>query len=473
MPLKSNILILSALLFSFLLAGCSQPSEPEKSDPLASEFKSFQITTADNPGLPVSISGNIDRTVVLLEYPNTTIPGFQWIPRFDTDAVSVEIEGKPQYSGVGIVDFSKPVVYTLTSSSGLVQKITVALQMHPGWGDMGANPVLGAGNGVYNIRTGLFMDLNPYVMCRDSSMDLRPFLYNFSSAGWTEFSVGQPSGVLRFDTVSQSNQVWVVYENSTGNIEGQFMVSPNTWSGVKFSIGTAGTTGLHAFKGSGDRFFVSWIEDPINKRPQVWTWDGAAWNQIGGDLSTLHADSFAAVSAGGMDLYGVCTFEENPGTLHLYQYDLTGNIWNYFKDGGPLNKEEDQIVLGLFYDTDKKAPVVFTGVPDSKNPSFYMLKALYWDSTAGVWTNLNYIQPLSVSAGDIASLSLAWLENTPSLLIGNKAMTWDEDRWTAVGSDYTADTPVIQSLSRGGLNTYMAAYTTDSAGGELRVRVKQ
>jgi hypothetical protein len=469
----ASLLLITAFM---ILNTCSMPSEPEESAVLAAEFTSFQLTTEDNPSLPASVSGTFDGDKILLKYPDTMIPGFRWIPRFETEAVSVEVDGQPQVSVGAIQDFSTPVNYTLTAASGLTQKIQVELLLQPGWGDMGFNPVQIAGAGVHNIRTGFLMDLNPYVICRDTALNMKAYMLELAAGSWTEHNAGVPPfGVLSFDALSWNGQVWTVYENNAGLVEAQSMVPPNNWSGANAVMGTSGTDNLHVFKGSASSLFAAWIEDPAgSKTPMVWkTLDGISWTQVGSGLSSLHADRFAAVSSGGTDLYGVCTFSENPGTLHYFEYDWAADQWNMTLDGGILNKEEGQIVLRMFYDSDKRVPVVFTAVPLDSDSGFYQIRALYWSPTASVWTNLNYVKPITVRAADLVSLSFDWFENRPSIAVGKTVMTWKEGAWKAVGSQYTTDTPVLQSLSTGVLNTSMAAYTTDATVGELIVRYIQ
>jgi len=465
------------------MTSCALPSDSKKTDLLAVDFLSFQLTTGDNPGLPSSVNGTIDGDHIYLNYPDSLIPGFYWIPRFDTDAVSVEIDGQPQYSGAGAVDFSNPVTYTLTSSSGGIKQVTVELVLNGGWQDMGINPAVPAGPGIYNIRNGLLLNVNPYVVFMDSAATLRAFILGVDDGNWAEdYSTAPPAGMVSFDTITWKSSIWSVYETNVGNVESQFSVPsplpavpPYTWSGAELLMVTAGTKDLQVFNGSEDRIFAAWIEDPsVTSVPVVWTRDSAGpWVQVGGGITGFHADTMAAVSGGGTELYLVCTFAENPGTLQMFKYRYVEDDWQWTTDAGSLFKEDEQEVFDLFYDTNRQTPVVFTLLPSRDDPGFYELRALYWSKTAALWTNLNSITPLTVSAGSVPSLSVSWYENIPSVAAGSSVLTWKEGRWQTVGSQYTSDTPALQSLTTGILGTFFTAYTTDPLSGELRVRMLQ
>jgi hypothetical protein len=472
--IKFHILSLAGVYL--FLTGCSFTARPEDSDLTAVDFNSFSLDTTDNPGLLYSVEGRMDDAEVLLEYPDTYISGYQWIPRFDTEAVSVEVDGQTQTSAVTSQNFDTPLTYTLTAASGLTRQIRVELLLQPGWRDLVTSPVQAAGSGVYNIRTGFHQELNPFVFCRDSSLTLRAYVLDTVSSTWNEYNTGAPANVLTFDTLPWSWNTWVMYENTSGSILAQSMVSPSSWSSAHIvATGTLGTQDLRLFKKEDDRMFASWIEDAYDTRiPKVWTSiDGSSWSQVGPDLSSFHAENFAAVSAGGMELYGVCTFVENPGVLHYFKFDLDSDSWEMTQDGGNLNKEDSSIILDLFYDTDLEAPVVFTAVPLLSDAGYYQVRALYWSDSAGVWTNLNYIQPLIINAGDLLTLSIDWYENRPIIAAGQSIKTWDNGIWSAIGSDYTSDTPVLQSVSQGVLNTTIAAYTSDMSGGSMIVRYFQ
>lgn len=470
---------LVSLIAIIFLSACSQPSDPASSSLLGAEFYTFELNMAENAGLLYNATGYQDGNSIILEYPDYSIPGFVWIPRFSTDAVSVEIDGLPQESGISAVNFSSPVTYTLTAASGNLQQFSVELRLQTGWMDMGATPVLPA-QFPSSIRTGFLHNLTPFVLCLDNTSALRAYALDLvDGMTWGEF-FGGPVNVEQFDALHWNHQIWAVTQTIGGLIESQSCIPPNAWSGtIPVTAVTGSAAGLHVFEGSENRMFAAWIDDSSGiKRPVVWTFDTAAWTDVGGSMSSspitpFHAESFRAATDGGLSVYAACTFAEAPGLIHLFYYDESLGVWtDKARETGSPSGERDRIIIDMFYDSHKQAPVVFTRSKDNTIENTFKITPLYYNELAGVWTNLDYIDAFYINEADYTSLSISWNENSPSAAFGNSVLNWDGEFWKKIGGDNYGSSPSVQSLTKGVLNTYMTALRDDGTG-DLIVRFYQ
>ena len=95
MSRKTDYFVLALLFLLFLAGDAICPIIPKIRIPLDNEFTLFEILTSDNPGLTNSITGRLTDTEILLESSDFTAPDYL-IPRYETEAVSVEVEGEEQ-----------------------------------------------------------------------------------------------------------------------------------------------------------------------------------------------------------------------------------------------------------------------------------------------------------------------------------------------------------------------------------------
>jgi hypothetical protein len=477
----SLILLLPIILF----ISCSHPSYIQSTNLLDVEFESFQLNDADNVGLGYDLTGRLEGNTITLEYPDFSIPGYSWVPRFFTDAISVEIDGVEQSSGISMVDFSKSVSYTLTARSGMVQQFNVELVLQPGWQDMGTALLVWDNMFPSSIRTGYLNNLVPFFVYQDSVNTLHAFALDLlDGTTWNEY-FGGPNTIEAFDSLFWNNQIWTVSQTvgPGGQIQAQFCFAPNAWSAITPVTPYTGMAAeLHSFSSSTNFLFAAWIDDALNaKTPIVWGYNGAIWQQLGSSIVDeayggglmLHAESFRAVSDNGANVYAASTFEEAAGLIHLFQFNEGSGAWMAVAHESSAPYEEtDRIIVDMFYDTERQSPVIFTRSKNYNYENIYTVKALYFNDLAGVWTDIDYMDAFYVPEADYTSLSISWYENKPSAVFGKNVLNWDGDQWGNVGqSHYTSDSS-IQSLSKGILDTYYTVLR-DDASGDLVVRYYQ
>ncbi|MBF9017104.1 MULTISPECIES: hypothetical protein [unclassified Oceanispirochaeta] len=465
---------LFCIILIILLFSCSQPSDMEDLGLLDTEFYSFDLYIDDNAGLAFDVTGQQDGNTIILEYPDYSIPGFQWAPRFSTDAVSVEVEGVEQSSGSSQVNFSNPVTYTLTADSGMIQQFDVELILQPGWQDLGSSPVLAAALAA-SIRTGFLNNVSPYIVYRNSINDLSAYTLDMvDGITWNPFGIGA-NNVENFDSQIWNYQIWSVYQTTGpgGNIEAQSCIPPAAWSGPVIATPYTGSAaGLHSFTASSNYLFAAWIDDSsLSKNPVVWAFDGAAWQPLGSSMVedaygvSLHAQSFRAVSDGGANVFAACTFGEAEGLIHLFKFDKGSSAWTGVSyESSSSSEDADRIIIDMFYDNEKQAPVIFTRSSNHNYENTFTIQALYYNELAGVWTDLDYIEALYIPESDYTSLDICWFENSPSIAYGTTVLNWDGESWVKIGNDSSPSAPSVQSLSRGVINTYFTAMKDDVTG---------
>ena len=472
---KTDLILFT--LFSFLLiaGGCSLTSGPSDADSLDNEFLSFQILTSDNPGLTTSITGRLTETEILLETTDTTAPDYL-VPRYETGAVSVEVNGDAQENGVSAQDFTNTVTYTLTDKAGNVRQYDARLMLGSGWFDLGATvPLLGAGSVVYDLKSGVMNTIIPYVVCYDGAGDLQTFLFNSINDDWDPYDVGQPVVTNDYDAIPWNGSLWVVYENG-GSLFADSSLPPDTWNGAAFITATAGTWDLKIVKSSEDRFFAGWIEDPVGIQDvYVWKYDGA-WNMLPLPDTSFSYSEMELVAAGGDKLYLTCLLEEAPGVIHLFEYD--GGTWSMTIDGGSSPYRDDGIVFKeMFYDTEKQTPVLFAAFPNASGE--YSLRALYWnlDGSSGIWSDFhpsgNGISAINLSAAELDGLSLNWNDNKVTAVIGNNVKYFSNGTWMDLGYSFDSFVPGASAVTVFSEDVAIVSYIDNPLTDALYVKVKQ
>ena len=112
------------LFFLLLFVGCnSNESLPDDID-RSLAIESFVLEKSNNPELKEDIIFTIKDGVISGELKNYH---FKSTPTFTSNAAEVLINGIEQHSEMDIVDFSKPVTYTLKSATGKYNEVKVNL----------------------------------------------------------------------------------------------------------------------------------------------------------------------------------------------------------------------------------------------------------------------------------------------------------------------------------------------------------
>lgn len=472
---KAELLLPTFFLTLMILSGgCSFSSDPSDADSLDNEFISFQILSSDNPGLTSSITGRLTDTEVLLETADTAAPDYL-IPRYVTDAVSVEVDGEEQQNGVTAQDFTNTITYILTDKAGNVRRYDARLMLGSGWFDLGTAPLQPAATAVNKLKAGILNGVVPYVVSFEGAGDLKAHFFDSILDTWNEYNVGQPVVTNDYDVVSWGGSLWVVYENG-GNVFSASSVPPNTWAGLAGFSGTAGTWDLQIAKNSEDRFFAGWIEDPVGARDiHVWRYDGG-WNMLPLPETVYSYGEMELVAAGGENLYIACLVEEAPGVIHLLEYD--GADWTMTVDGvaSPF-RDEGIIFKEMFYDSSEQTPVLFAAFPNASGG--YSLRALYWDldGISGTWSDFHPtgdgIDAISLSAAELDGLSLSWDNDKVTAVIGNRVKAFTEGSWSDLGNDFDSFTPGASAVTIFNEDVAIVAYIDNPLSDPLFVKVKQ
>lgn len=92
-------------------------------------FNNFSFETKNNPGLKEA-SKKIRRGDSIFVRVKGDVQAL--IASFDTEAIDVRVNGMAQNSGQSVLDFSEPLVYTLTSSFGLKKEFTIIAERSSG-----------------------------------------------------------------------------------------------------------------------------------------------------------------------------------------------------------------------------------------------------------------------------------------------------------------------------------------------------
>ena len=96
-------------------------------------FLSFGFRASDNPAaLVYDVAGTVEDSVIRVSIPHVMENGKTLIPVFAIAGSGVSIGKAPQQSGVNSADFSSPVIYTVTHSSGATKRYTVRVTSFTG-----------------------------------------------------------------------------------------------------------------------------------------------------------------------------------------------------------------------------------------------------------------------------------------------------------------------------------------------------
>jgi hypothetical protein len=99
----------------------------------APRFLSFGFKASDNPlTLIYDIAGVVEDSVIKVLIPHVMTSGKTFIPTFTIAGSGVSIGETPQQSGANSVNFSSPVVYTVSHLSGATKRYTVQVSSFTG-----------------------------------------------------------------------------------------------------------------------------------------------------------------------------------------------------------------------------------------------------------------------------------------------------------------------------------------------------
>jgi len=467
-----KLFLLPAAVLALLSAGCQIPVDSVSSDLLGTDFISFTLDPAYNPGLPSVIDGRISESGIILEYPGFYIPQFYWIASFETEAVSVEINGQVQESGVTMNDFSSLLNYVVTSDAGDVREFPVSLETKSTWNMVA--PFSPYPEIVRSPVGGFINSVTPWVLFQ---REANGFLYwrYFTGYGWDPDPLDPLAGgvsagaVTEFDAVGMRNEIWTAYEDTT--FPNQIQVARNNgggWNPQPPLPVTGAAEDINILAGMDGSIYVSWIDDAGNERwPVVWKFLGGAWEFVGGGpVGAGHARTFKA-AATGTGVIAACVFEENPDSISSFTYD--GGGWNRIGTPSDMNREVE--IEGLYYHTEEQVPVAAFKYQSESDPGFYNLDWMYRVDVLDDWI---LADTLSLSSYSAAVLSTDWFGNMPFVAAGDSVYEWDEQGWHLLGYDTFTDTrPNSLSLSATDLNARMVAFRDETAGGFLTVKIIQ
>jgi D-alanyl-D-alanine carboxypeptidase len=121
-----SVIVWKNLFFLFLITLVFSCTKSESGNPTSSAITGFSFQQSANP-IPVNSSASINGSNIVIFLPPGTNPN-ALVANFSlSDSAIVRVNGNPQINGVTPNDFSSPVIYTVTSPSGVLQSYTVTL----------------------------------------------------------------------------------------------------------------------------------------------------------------------------------------------------------------------------------------------------------------------------------------------------------------------------------------------------------
>ncbi|MFD0748573.1 CotH kinase family protein [Mucilaginibacter calamicampi] len=190
--MRKQLLLL--LLIAMCVWSCSKNGPEDKVTPTptptavdSAGFASFKIEAKNNSG---KIAADLNCTVtgdsIIAIVPEMT-QNNKWVVTFDTKKTGtvVKVNDTLQTSGTTVTDFSRPVIYSLTSATGAVKNYTVKLRVFTGL------PVL------YLTTTGPVVSKDTYVK---GKIDIDP-----------NVDVEQPINHISLQIKGRGNSTWVLF----------------------------------------------------------------------------------------------------------------------------------------------------------------------------------------------------------------------------------------------------------------------
>ncbi len=432
------------ILAALLLFSC--PSPVSKSDDSSDEddktadaiFESFYLAPQFNTSLDETVIGEIGEDSILLVVPGSA-DNTMFIVSYDTDAVTVTVDGNVQTSGNSSQDFSGSVEYSLTSESGNVHTYTVSM-IHTGeWNHMEGSPV-----GMGSLpQIGFLHGIFPELIYLDSvSTQLRSLYFNaFDSSFWVPFSgtghFGVPS-ITQYSSRNADGPVWAAYINNAlpDSLQLYKFDSGSGWMDVAPMplVITGPADSLNLFSAYHDSVCLSLINGADSlKRAELWQFNGA-WSQIGG--GALSDDTAVSLCAAELNtgIWAAATYEEYPDSLYLYQYNYGTGIWSF-----ETVALSSYLVHSLFQNEDTGQPLLVASCVNGEDPSQVDIKWLSWDPENSGFTD--FVSPLTLPAALTDPLDPVFYDNTPLIATSGSVYEYINEGWRELGGEAYCDPP--------------------------------
>ncbi|UYQ94372.1 hypothetical protein MKQ68_04620 [Chitinophaga horti] len=119
------VIMLIVLFLATLMIGCRDHNTLT----YTKDFKSFYLSAARNNGLTQDVQGEINDTMIILRVPNM-VDVSKLIPAFDlvNPRTIIKVNGVVQESGVTVVDFTEPVIYSVKAEDRTVKTWKVKVE---------------------------------------------------------------------------------------------------------------------------------------------------------------------------------------------------------------------------------------------------------------------------------------------------------------------------------------------------------
>ena len=462
------------LLAALLLFSCPNPvsksddSSDEDDEASGAVFESFYLAPQFNTSLNETVIGEIGEDTILLVVPGSADTSL-FIASFDTNAVTVTVNGEVQTSGGSYQDFSGATEYVLTSESGDVHTYSVSM-IHTGeWHHMEGSPV-----GVGSLpQMGLLHGFFPELLYLDSgSGQLRSLYFNaFDSSFWVPFSgtghFGVPN-ITQYSSANADGPVWAAYTNDVLPDSVQlYKYDPSGgWMDVApIPLGITGPAGsLNLFSAYHDSVCLSLISGADSlKRAELWQFNGA-WSQIGG--GSLSDDTAVSLCAAELSsgIWAAATFEEYPDSLYLYQYNYETGTW--FLETVALSS---YLAHSLFQDENTGQPLLVASCLNGDDSNQIDINWLSWDPENRAFTD--FVPPLTLPMALTDPLDPVFSDNTPLIATSGSVYEYINEGWRELGGEAYSDSPASSfSVVAASEGVRFVSYQ-DSDTSEIRIKM--
>ena len=459
------------ILAALLLFSC--PSPVDKSDDSSADhsnavFESFYLAPQFNTNLNETVIGEIGEDTILLVVPGS-VDNSLFVPSYDTNAVTVTVDGEVQSSGGSYQDFSGSTEYVLTSESGDVHSYTVTM-IHTGeWYHMEGSPV---GEGSLP-QIGFLHGIFPELLYMDSgSGQLRSLYFNaFDSSFWVPFSGTGHFGVANITQYSSRNAdgpVWAAYINDAlpDSVQLYKYDSAGGWLDVTpMPLGITSPAGsMSLFSAYHDSVCLSLINGADSlKRAELWQFNGG-WFQIGG--GSLSDDTAVSLCAAELNsgIWAAATYEEYPDSLYLYQYSYDTGTWIF--ETVALSSYR---VLSLFQDEDTGRPLLVASCVNDGDVSQIDINWLSWEAENSRFTD--FVPPLTLPVALTDPLDPVLYNTTPLVATSSSVYEYINEGWRELGGGAYCDPPASSfSVAAASEGIRFVAYQ-DSGTSEIRIKM--
>jgi len=128
---KNTGTLIITVIFLLLVTACQMPTDITAGGAILSDTKdivAFVFDASTNSSLGSAAAGTISGTDIVLTVPyGTDVSGLT--ATFTTTGTGISVNGVEQNSGTTAIDFSSPVIYTVTAEDGSTQEYTVTVSV--------------------------------------------------------------------------------------------------------------------------------------------------------------------------------------------------------------------------------------------------------------------------------------------------------------------------------------------------------